>query len=540
MEHLQQLFDDLIGYVRGIWVKKRIIMLTSWLICPLAWLAIAIMPDVYQASAKVYADTNSILQPLLKGVAIQTNADHEVQLMARTLLTHPNLEKIVRQTDMDLNAKNEKEFVNIVEHLKEKIDIDSTGRANIYTISYQNKDPQLAKTVVEETLNLFVESTLGSTRQDSHSANRFLNTQIAEYEQRLSEAEQRLADFKRNNGQYLSSNNTGYYEQKNQLKDELDAIELEIAEVESRLTQAENAMKQARQALRQQNSTDNVSITTKYDERIKTLRTRLDELMIRFTENHPDVIETQNLLTNLEQMRAQEIQEFERQLESDRDITALSKSAVGETLMIRVQQLRNELASLEVRKSNYQQKLEDLEAKIDVYPQIEAQLTALNRDYGITKKKYEELLSRRESAKISQQAELQQDDIQFRVIDPPRTPLTPSGPNRLLLHSAVLVFGFGAGIGLAFLISQIHPIALSPGQLSAATQLPVFGVVSHVDIQDIAKAKRRKLFWFWTSNITLLAGYLGFIVLDLTGHRLDNALLNKIFQHISSQVAGLV
>lgn len=144
-------------------------------------------------------------------------------------------------------------------------------------------------------------------------------------------------------------------------------------------------------------------------------------------------------------------------------------------MKLNVSRLESEVASLQVRVNNYQSKVKELEDKVHLVPEVEAQLVSLNRGYDITKSKYNELLTRREQARLSQEADLTTDDIQFKVIDPPRKPLEPSGPNRPILYTLVTVFGLAAGVAVALLLSQIRPVVFSVSQLP---DYPVFGYVT--------------------------------------------------------------
>lgn len=540
MENLQQTIDDVLGYIKGIWLKKRFIIISTWLICPLAWLFISAMPDTYQSSAKVYADTRSILQPLLRGLALQTDVNQEVQLMAKTLLTTPNVEKIALAADLDVQTQNDEEFRELIDELKGDISFKPVGRENIYTVNFSHADPTLAQKVVEETVNLFVESTLGSSRNDSDTATRFLDSQIAEYEKRLSDSEQRLSDFKRENGQFISSSGNNYYAQVNQLNSQIESVDLQIRETESKLEQSKTTLAQAKESLKNNTIEDTQLLQTQYDQRIESLRAKLDDLLIRFTEQHPDVKETNSILEQLEKLREKEIQNYKQSLADSAENDMTGTGQVGENLVITIQALNNELASLKVRKESHEEKLADLQDKIDLYPQIEARMTALNRDYGITKRKYEELLTRRESANLSQQADRQSDDVQFRIIEPPLKPLAPSGPKRILFYTAALIFAVGVGVGLAFLTSQLNPVILRPSQLFKGTDIPVFGIVSHVDRPALSKINSGKLKVFWVSNSIILLGYAGFMTIEIAGYRLNSEFINKLYDFVRTNVGALI
>ena len=504
MQDLQQTLVQILDYVKGIWIKKRYVMLFSWLICPIGFIYVATLPDQYASRAQVFVDTRSVLQPLLRGLAIQTNPDQEIQMMAKTLLSRSNVEIIARESDLDIAAQTEAQFEGIVSELVNSIRLSSTGRDNIYNISYENKDAIVAQKVVKETLDLFVEGALGNNRRDTDTAGKFLDEQIAEYESRLSEAEQRVADFKRQYNDILPLSGT-YYAQLQRLQGELEDTQLQIKQTKQQIDSLKSQMAQKK-------SSDSFGVTnanepvlrTRYDDRIRGLEEQLDTLKLRFTDKHPDVIETKALLESLEAARTKEIDAFLN--ESDEDGTQ-PLNDLNREIKLEVSRYQSNLAALEVKETDVKAKIARLESKVDLIPQIEAENTALNRDYAITKGKYEELLSRKEAADLSRRAEVSSEELQFRIIEPPLVPKRPSGPNRLILYTAVLIIGFGSGIGVAFLVSQLNPILIRPKQLLQIADYPIWGTVTHLDLSEIKRKNRNRLLIFLLSSGSIVAMY---------------------------------
>lgn len=504
MQDLQQTLTQILDYVKGVWIKKRYVIIFSWLICPIGFFYVATLPDTYQSKAQVFVDTRSVLQPLLRGLAIQTNPEQEIQMMAKTLLSRSNVEKIARESDLDITTATESEFEDLVTSLTKNISLSSTGRSNIYNISYSNEKPVVAQRVVQETLDLFVEGSLGNSRRDTDTAGRFLDEQIAEYESRLSEAEQRLANFKRQYNDILPLAGT-YYSRLQGLKSELETTQLQIKQTQQ---QAASLNEQISSAKR----TDNFGVTnqnepvlrTRYDERIRGLEEELDRLSLRFTDLHPDVVETKALLESLEEARDKEIKAFLSQSDEDgsQPLTELNRE-----IKLEASRLESQIASLRVKESDLESKIIELESKVDLIPQIEAESTALNRDYSVTQQKYQELLSRKESADLSRRADVSSEDLQFRIIEPPLLPKRPSGPNRLIFYTAVLLVGFGSGIGVAFLISQLSPVLIRPKQLLSVSDYPIWGTVTHLNIAQIKKVNRTRLIVFLMSSGAILAMY---------------------------------
>jgi polysaccharide chain length determinant protein (PEP-CTERM system associated) len=505
MQDLRKTLELIIGYLKGVWVKKRYIMICTWLICPIGFVKVASMPDIFKSSARVYVDTRSVLAPMLRGLALQSNPEQEVAMMVRTLLTRPNLEKIARDADLDITAANDNQFQSLIDSLSRTIRLDQAGRENLYTISFTHPDPVMATTVVQKTLDLFVEGTKGKNRVDSDSADQFIDEQIDEYEVRLRDAEQRLVNYKRKYDTLLPAQGS-FYNNFTDTSTQLEQTRLTIKEMEQQIASlTEQVSGNTSQTPGSSvSSIDASSLTTRYDNRIKTLEEKLDQLMLGYTELHPDVIETSNLLNTLMASRKQEIEEF--LVNSDGQRPAQIGSIANE-LTLEISRLEGQLASLRVRERNYANKVEELTQKIDFVPQAEAERTALDRDYAITKRKYEGLLDRRESSDLARKADMSAESVQFRVIDAPRVPKSPSGPNRPLNYTMVLAFGFAAGLGLAFLISQLNPVLIRASQLTALTSYPVLGAVSHLNKVHILKVKRTRLLVFLLSSSIILGMY---------------------------------
>lgn len=145
MQDLQAKIDLLRIYLAGIWHNKRYIMVTMWIICLTGFAVVATMPNKYESTTKIFADTKSILKPLLQGLTVQGDTDQEIQVIARTLLSRPNLENIARQTDLDIDNPTEQQYDAMLDRLKDSIKVTGSTRENMYEIAYTSTDPKMAK-----------------------------------------------------------------------------------------------------------------------------------------------------------------------------------------------------------------------------------------------------------------------------------------------------------------------------------------------------------------------------------------------------------
>ncbi|MEZ5575234.1 MAG: GNVR domain-containing protein [Candidatus Competibacteraceae bacterium] len=223
---------------------------------------------------------------------------------------------------------------------------------------------------------------------------------------------------------------------------ELSAVRLELVQAENRRN---SLQRQINEALQQQIKGDGEVVALPIDQRIQTLEQSLDELLIKFTDKHPDVNILRLTIADLKKQREQERLRYAASLaESGANARSQGVNTVYQQLKVKLAEEEANIASLRVRFDEYTKRYKELQAQVSTFLQIEAELAALNRDYEVNRQQYEQLLARRESARLSQQAEKARQEVRFRVVDPPRVPINPTGPRRLLLMTLVL----GAGLVL--------------------------------------------------------------------------------------------
>lgn len=503
---MEELITQLLSLLKGVWKYRWYSAVIAWIVVLAGGIKVYTLPDDYQASARVFVDTQSILKPLLSGMTSIPNVEQQVSIMSRTLLSRPNLEKVMRMVDLDIKAKTVKDHEQLINNLASQITISGTGRDDLYTLSYSNENPKIAKEVVQSLLTIFVEGSFGDKKQDSSTAVQFIDTQIKSYEEKLVVAENALKDFKIKNSGLLPRQGGDYGAQLSAIEDSLNQAKLELREAE----QARNAIKNqiANDEPIDDPKTEQASSTVsnpEIDGRIQGLQKNLDSLRMQFTERHPDIIATKRLIAQLE-ARKQEEAKLLKKPSGDR---GLNYSPMLQQLNVALSEAEARVAGMKARVEEYSARSARLKALSNAIPEVEAQFTRLNRDYEINKSNYDQLVSRREAAKLSGELSNTTEMMTFRVIDPPTVPYTPAGPNRLRLFSLVFLGALVAGIGTALLISQIRPTFLSQSDLRVATGLPILGTVS-MNWTDREKIKRKKsLYAFGLSFILLFTLYGG-------------------------------
>ncbi len=508
---MNELIATLKDQIRSAWRFRWAAIIAAWIIAIIGWAKVFIMPDNYHSEAKVYVDTESVLRPLLKGLAVQTDLQQKLQLMTRTLLNNENLEKVMREADLDLEATTVKERQAIIDKLREDVQIETQRRQNFYSISYEYKDPYVAKKVVETLLNIFVEAALGDTRVESDTAQKFLIVQIKEYETKLLEAENRLTEFKRRNVDTMPGQSGGVFGQLQRAQGELQDIDLELKEAHIRRDELKRQFQRTADEEEARRRQGEVIAETPTGRRILAMETRLDELLLRYTDAHPDV---QELKATIAELKAQD--------NSTRVVPSpLSQNVSGalEELKLAYRQSEVELTAIQLRKQEFQKRVDELKQKLDVLPKVEAELTRLNRDYEINRNNYQELVQRLESAKMSEQADQAGDSVKFRIVEPPKVPLLPVGPQRFLISIGILIFALGAGGGVAFLLSQFKPVYYDSSLLSKQSGFPVLGQVSRIWTDRLAFKRRAEVVGFGVSVALLIVVCMAILLTYQMGFR---------------------
>jgi len=507
---MRELYEQILIYAGGIWRYRWFMMLVAWLVCIVGWGVVYQLPDTYKSSARVHVDTQSILQPMLRGLTIGTNEGQRVHLVTSTLLSRPNMEKLARMTDLDIVAKTPSEMEALLDGLGSDIKVSSTREQDLYTIDYANSDPQLAKRVVQSLLTIFVESTLGQGRQETDSAQEFIGQQIKEHEAKLEAAELRLAEFKRTHVGMMPGSEQDYYSQLQTVQAGLQQAQLSLREAINQRNQFKRQMEDDKDSYLMFSDMQ-AGAGSALDVRIQGLYQRMDDLLIKYTDKHPDVVELKMLIADLEQKRDEE-----RALMDEMDVGP-ADNPVYQQMKMQLAQADATVASMRSRVSEYQQRVNHLQERVDTIPKIEAELKQLDRDYSIHQKNYQTLLARREAAKISEQAAMSGDQLKFRVVDPPFVPLQPSAPNRPLLMTGVLIGGIVAGALLALLLFMLRPTFESARSVMDVLGRPILGGVSMIYNKEWSSRHRRALAAFSLAGVGLLALYVGVMAVDGLG-----------------------
>jgi polysaccharide chain length determinant protein (PEP-CTERM system associated) len=517
--------------IRGAWRFRWIAVACALVIAVVGWAIVFALPDRYAAEARVFVDTRTALKPALQGLTIDQNVDAQINYVRQSLLEGPQLERIATETGvLPAGTVDDRTRDTILGIFGNRIILTALNAGNqgddhntagmIYGFHYMDPNRERALKVVDALLTTFVRETLGGKREGSEQAQKFLQTQIKDYEQRLSLAEDKLANFKKRNVGMMPSDQGGYFAQLQKETDDMKKAETALSIAVSRreeLTKQLHSDSVVSAAGSGNNGGNGAGGDTL--SRIQETQARLDELLLKYTDKHPDVIATRGTLAELKQRRTVELDSLRRGDASAVATSGAGKNPVYQSMQLELNKVDVEIAALRRELAQHQSTLAELRQHLNSAPQVEAEFQQLNRDYDVNKAQYTALLESYQKARLGERAD-NAGSVRFEVVLPATAPLQPAWPRRMSLLALIWLGSLAAGGAAAYGLHMLKPIVSSVQAVNAMTEFPVLGVVG------VAFPRRaRRLVWghawrFAAASVAMFALFVIVLALNVSGARL--------------------
>ena len=490
----------LLDQLRGVWRFRWIALIVAWVVALGAWLFVFLLPNTYQASAKVFVDSGTTLSQATKGISLSDNVNDQIDRMTASLLGTPQLRKVANETNLMAGAITPKAQQAVVDALRQNIDLSADAHAGgprgspiLFTITYRDTNRARSIEVVDHLLNDFVEGSLSDKSEGSQQTEQFLNQQIAEYGQRLSATEQQLADFKKRNIGLVPGEHGDYFARLQDDENSLASMQQSLYVAQRKRDAIAQELKSGQQFTAGGSSSAPTPVgaaALDTQQQIAFTQQRLDQMLLKYTDRYPDVIALKHTLKELKARQKEQLAAAKKGDLGAASALGLAANPVYLKLEEKYNDELVEIASIQQGIADRQQDIAKLKSRMNAAPGVQAEYAQLTRNYDVTKKQYDELLSRLDSTRLGQQA-ASTGLVKFQVIDPPAAKFKPVSPNRPLLIVGMLFLAIGAGAGVAYLLHLLRPVFVSTSQLGAITGLTVLGAVGMV-WADRHKVERRR------------------------------------------------
>src|SRR3954454_507554 len=493
------LYDQFRIALHQVWRGRWLAMAVAWGACVAGWLVLALIPNSYESTARLFVQMQSIL-PNQIGITADERSNQLLRLK-QTLTSNENLVRVVRRSDLNSLVASERDLPGIIAGLRQRIAITAQPDGGIEIKASSNisgfsngQNARTAAATVQTLIDLFVEQNLSGDRRETGQSLQFYDEELRRREVALQQAEQRRIEFDQRFMGVLPGAGT--------ISDRMSAAQAELANLEQQIAAANGSLSAMRAQLAATPPTiagvggDNSGTATG---QIAALQGQLNRNLAQgWTESHPDVVALRQQIARLRPFAAAEARNGNGGGMSNPSYVSLrAMLAEREAALAAATARRNQLTS----------DLGQLSSRQSTEPGLAAEQARLTRDYDVLKQQYDQLLANREQVRLRSDVQSRTSPINVQVVEPPSVPTVPAAPNRPVFLTLILIVGLGAGLGAAFLAGQLQTTFPTQQKLAEATGLPVLGTVSEVVTPSERRRRRQLLAWFGGASAALAASW---------------------------------
>lgn len=429
---------------------------------------LVLIPKNYTSSVTILAQQSDIIEPLLEGRAVPTGVTDRAGMARQVIYSRKVMNEVLATGGWLADDPSPRAREALVEDIQGNIAI-SSPRQDLVTIAYTDSDANRAFQVTDRLGQLFIAETLATKERESREAYEFIESRVADYHAKLIAAERALQDYRSQNADAQPGSVTDTTARISALRGQLEQARMSLIEEQSRVELLQS------QLSGESSVTAVVTRDSLYRSQLQDLQSQLDTLLLTYTEQYPDVVRIRHQIADIQRAMQQQAQ----------DPSPIT-SAFGSTAQLNphFQELRTQLSEAQrsaaaiASRSGMLDNL--LGAELERSRRIaasESALAELTRDYEVNREIHQDLLRRRENARVSMDLDREQRGLTLRVQDPAVMPLQPSGLRLSHIVMAGLLVAFAVPLGGLFLLVRFDPRARSAAQLEPALSQPLLTVI---------------------------------------------------------------
>jgi polysaccharide chain length determinant protein (PEP-CTERM system associated) len=539
------------------WRRRWVIVLPCLLCAYAALIVSSRLPSLYQSEMLIQVVPQRVPDTYVRSTVTMRTVDR-LAALSEQIMSRTELERLVKEMGLYPQDTARLPMQDVVERMRTQIKVDPVRSGNqdadSFIVRFSYSDPQTAMRVTERLGGLFIDVNARDRGNLAQATNSFLETQLDESRKQLEGQEGRLKQFReryagrlptqldfnmsaltnaQQRAQALIESLARDRDQKLLLETtyaELSAQELTPPPPPQPPASAPTAAPTAT------NSVPNSAGTTK--QALELAKQQLVALELRLKPEHPDVVRTKSVIAKLEAQLADEVEAAvaaqaaaaAAQSASAQNSgslppppTTVALTAAEIARRDRLQQIRAQIESLtrqiafkETEDLRIRGSVEDLQRRIEQIPGVESEWVSLTRDYATQQSAYQQLLAKSQEAKLAANLEQRQIGEQFRILDPARTPVRPTGVNRLEVNALGAAIGLGIGLGLAALLELRDRTFRQAADVIDVLKLPVIALVPHVISNEERRRMRiRTLLTSGAAAVVAVVGAYGFWTMQL-------------------------
>ncbi|MFT5693830.1 MAG: polysaccharide chain length determinant protein (PEP-CTERM system associated) [Oceanicoccus sp.] len=482
-------------------VFRELVALKGWIFAVFVIVAFSILTvgkfweEQYQTSTTLYADVTNIITPLLKGRAESTGIDRSKEASEK-IYTRKIMKRVAESSGLiqpDDEVEVQEQAIN---GLRGAVKIQNVGQ-NSFKVTYGNSDQNKSFKILNAVVDAFISDSSESKRRESRSAFEFIEQQVITYKRQLVSAEEKLKTFKSTN---LDGTEGAVANRIESLRLQIEEMKLTIDESQAQVAALEEQLKDEGKYVSVRNELDGEL------DRLKMLNARLDALRLSYQESYPDIVELRDQLAALE-----------LSVSAKREQGNIRGYSSGNSLENPLyEELRKNMSAAELGLRSQKKRLESMNrmlkqeyARAERVAGREADLSELVRDYNVTREIYEEMLGRKEKARLSMTLDLEGQGVSYKIQEPAVFPLQPSGLRFEYFAMAGPIVGILASLGLIIIYVLLDPRVRSPSSLmqKLPPDIELLVVVPHINTPITKRILRADIAMLGFMLVVAVAAY---------------------------------
>ncbi len=465
-------------------------------------------PKKFESAAIIFADDQNIIKPLLAGQAEVTRPEEidQAQIVQQRIISNELMKQVLVEAKLISPKRIGDRYTTepLIRGLRSALKVESAGKNHI-RVSFRDRDASRAYSIASAVTNVFIRDSARSKREESSEAYTFIDDQVKTYKEQLQASEDRLKDLKANNPNTSAESISSRI---NTLKTATENLSLDLQVARARRDELRQQIAHETQYIAQNYKAD------VYRSAIAQAQSKLDTLRLSYQETYPDIVALKQQIEDLR--RAAEQAESEPSSQQD------GGSAANPVY----QKLKSDLSDAEVNVKTLELKLESSKKMLagesentKENAEYQAKLAELTRDYNVTKQIYEDLLERKEKARMSVALDVQGQGLNYRIQEPAAYPTGPVGLRFVHFFLAAPVLGVLVPLGVIIAYIQLDPRVRFVERVQALLpeSVHLLIVVPHMNTQLERRTNRSEWGYLAIFVALVMVGYIIVAVVRLTG-----------------------
>lgn len=444
-------------------------------------------PKNYISSTNMYVEYKNIIDPLMAGAAVRADIADLATNAREIIFGRSNLTEVLSQAGLLDTKVDSTRQDRLIADLKARIRTANTG-TNMIRIEYRDQNPARAFAITRIIAEVLLQELRHAKMNESRAAFEFIDSQVREYENILGLIQTKIDALRAQDADAQPEFVELIKNRISQLTTEADQLGRELADTRI-----------AQDTLRRQLAEEVQSYTVlekinRDRTRLTELQTQLEQLRLDYRDNHPDIVRLNQQIAELQ--AALGVLESETQLSVDLALNyqsgVISSERLYQTLKENFYQSETRIKTLEKQLEENQQKLHAERDKMQIIRQSETAYNTLMSDYRIKESVYQDLLQRRERARVSSNIDAEQAALSsVRITEPAFMPQRPEGPGLPVIAAGGVALGLL--LPLLVLVGKllVDTRIRLPDSIQLTLELPLLEVIPHFDTPHERRKKRR-------------------------------------------------